>query len=143
MRSESACEKALPRTRFEIGAGGAGADQPRLRINPLEGGRRQETRWFGSRFGIRSTGARDLPRQPEQGRNADSFEDLQNLGIVKDEAAEPEGDDEHHDSHPDRNAQKGRIPRTMPTLAPVAVNKTLLGPGVPAATIVKIAKAII
>ena len=76
----------------------------------MEGGRRQETRWFGSRFGIRSTGARDLPRQPEQGRNADSFEDPQNLGIVKNEAAEPEGDDEHHDSHPDRDAQKGRNP---------------------------------
>ena len=115
-------------------------------INPggdKEGGRRQETRWFSSSFGIRSTGARDLPRQTEQERNADPFEDLQNLGIVEDEAAEPEGDDERHDSHPDRDAQKSRNPRTMPTLAPVAVNKTLLGPGVPAATIVKIAKAII
>ena len=102
--------ESTPRTRFEIGAGGAGAEQSRLRINPLEGGHRQETRWFGSRFGIRSTGARDLPRQPEQERNADPFEDLQNLGIVEDEAAEPEGDDEHHDSHPDRDAQKGRNP---------------------------------
>ncbi|MEC7574992.1 MAG: hypothetical protein VX973_08905 [Pseudomonadota bacterium] len=70
----------------------------------MEGGRRQETRWFGSRFGIRSTGARDLPRQSEQERNADPFEDLQNLGTVEDEATEPEGDDEYHDFHPDRDA---------------------------------------
>lgn len=76
----------------------------------MEGGRRQETRWFSSSFGIRSTGARDLPRQTEQERNADPFEDLQNLGIVEDEAAEPEGDDERHDSHPDRDAQKSRNP---------------------------------
>ena len=125
---------------MEVGARRAGADQPGLRVDPLEGRGADEADGLSPGRRVAATRRRDLPGQPQKAAPI-QLSARSTVGLARTRLSSPNATTNIITPMPMVTPRREGSPRSTPTLAPVAVSRTLLGPGVPAAATAKRRKA--
>ena len=107
-RQRSRLHESAARVMVEERRGGAGADQPRFRVDPLKRRRPDEAERPGLLRCAGAAAAGDLPGEPAQHGRAAPLDGGQDQRVVQDQAAESESHDEHQQSHAADLAEQGR-----------------------------------
>src|SRR5262249_60749283 len=92
------------------GPRGGGANEPGLRVDPLEGGGPDEADGLLSRRGVGRARCGDLPAEPQEEGGADPARRSQHAGMAEYDAAETEGDHEHHRAHAEADPEQAWQP---------------------------------
>src|SRR3954447_23196347 len=90
----------------QIGANGASTDQPRLGVDPLQGGRLPEANALPRDPGVTAGGCGNLPGQPEEQADATPLERGANERMLEHDAPQPQGDEKDHEPHADGHTKE-------------------------------------
>src|SRR5829696_1799060 len=90
----------------QVGPNGTRTDQPRFGVDPLQGSRLPEADAIQRGPSVTAAGCGNLPGQPEEQADATPFESVPHDRVLEHDAPQSQGDEEHHQPHPDGDTEE-------------------------------------